>query len=257
LGVQNASPKPIRLWSGQVTVTARAWPGRPSCAYLLIAGGHSDDIHLPGPAVVDQWMHQLRTAGYGSVRTGAVGPDIAHQLVAQGFSVVQDLSLLSADVSGLPGGTPDNTSVRVVRRTPGRHGALVKVLDVDLEAFGPEWALDPETLAEASRATQASRLWVSTDARGNTVGFVLAGRTGSTGFVQRVAVHPSTRRGGVATGLLAHVHRWFRSRGCTTAVVNTEVSNTAALGLYQRFGYVRMPYGLQVLERTLTGEPTP
>lgn len=235
-------------------MSARPWPGQPDCAYLLIAGGHSPDLHLPGAAVIREWLVTLRTAGYARVRSGAVGPDIAGQLTGMGFSVCQNLALLSTDLTTGHALFPRDRAFRVVRRGPGYQGKVMGLLAVDEQAFGPEWALDMDTFREASRATQSSRVWVSHTAQGDVAGFLLAGRTGRTGFVQRVAVEPSSRRSRVATGLLTAGHHWMRVHGCTTAVVNTETSNRAALELYRHFGYVDMPYGLQVLERTLQGD---
>ena len=72
------------------------------------------------------------------------------------------------------------------------------------------------------------------------------------GFIQRLAVDPARQRTGVGLRLMHAAHRWLRSHRCTTALVNTETDNLAALRLYQRFGYAELPYGLQVLERPLT-----
>lgn len=253
-GVRSATPQPLRLWSGSLTVSARPWPGQPGCAYLLIAGGHSPDTHLPGSDLVAGWWDALRSAGYDHVRTGAVGPDIAGQLSTMGFAVCQDLVLLSADL-GHPEPTLDASPhpLTVVRRGPGFRGKVADLLAVDEIAFGPEWALDMDTFREAARATEKSRIWVSQSPNGATGGFLLAGQTGATGFIQRIAVAPVARRSGVAAGLLAAGHQWMRARGCATAVVNTETTNQPALAMYQRVGYARMPYGLQVLERSLKG----
>ena len=84
---------------------------------------------------------------------------------------------------------------------------------------------------------------------GRATGFVLAGATAGSGFVQRLAVDPAHRREGTAARLLGQAHRWLSLRGCSTSVVNTETTNGAALGLYRAFGYVPLPYGLRVLER--------
>mgnify|MGYP006277917383 FL=1 len=252
VGVPSHHARPLRLWSGPLTVTARSWPGFPGCAYLLIAGGHSGDLQPPDTDTVNQWLATLRDAGYSHVRTGAVGPDIARRLTESGFAVAQDLALLSVDLTA---GTPvvnTGQGIRVVRRGPGRRGVLAGVLDVDSTAFGPGWALDMDSLEEAIAATQRSRTWTARDDSGRVTGFVLAGVTGPTGFVQRIAVSPGHRRTGLAASLLGRAHDWMSARGCTTAVVNTETTNDAALALYQRFGYRAMPYGLQVLERSLT-----
>jgi len=202
---------------------------------------------------VEGWLERLTHLGYAGVRTGAVSPDIAKALSRNGFRVIQDLTLLSADLSGgaIPAGP--GPSIRPLRgRFLTRHSVVDRILDIDHVSFGDQWALDHTALGEAVRATDRSRIFVARDAGGVPVGFVLAGMSDSTGFIQRLAVMPGHRRTGVALRLMGAAHRWLRSKGCSTAVVNTETDNHAALHLYQRCGYAGLPYGLQVLERTLT-----
>ena len=41
--------------------------------------------------------------------------------------------------------------------------------------------------------------------------------------------------------------RWARHRRCLSMLVNTQESNTRALGLYERLGFVPQRHGLYVL----------
>ena len=235
---------------------ARPWPHDPECAYLLVSGGHQDSARLPGLEVLNEWLHTLEMWGYRSVRTGALNQDMASEFKVAGFAPLQDLLLMSADLTGHVIPAPDRSRVRPVRIWPGPWRTLVgTLLAIDSASFGPVWTLDIASLAEARRATEASRMFVARE-EGRPVGFLLAGATGSGGYVQRLAVLPSHRRKGHAGALIAAAHSWMRSRGCSTSVVNTETSNMAAIELYRRLGYEVLPYGLQVLERPLrTGEP--
>ena len=240
-----------QLWSGQITVWARPWPGDPGCAYLLITGGHADTARLPRRESVNEWLHTLELWGYRSVRTGAIGPEMAAGLEAAGFTTAQDLLLLSADLSSNTCSRPPGTGVSPRRHWPrlSRRDREV-VLDIDRASFGEKWSLDANALAEAQRATVRSRIFLATS-EGATVGFLLAGATGNDGYVQRLAVHPDHRRRGHAGVLLDHAHHWLRRQGCAVSWVNTEVSNRAAADLYLRRGYAPLPYGLWVLERRL------
>ena len=241
------------LWSGSVTVSARPWPHVRDWAYLLITGAHGQHSSLPAAGIIEEWCADLAAAGYAGVRTGAVGPDMAESLCSNGFRPIQTLSLLSADLTSGPLPVRPDRSIRPVRgRLPAHRSLVDRILHIDAVSFGDTWCMDRSMLAEAARATHRSRFFTARDAAGVPVGFLLAGMTDSSGFVQRLAVLPEQRRGGVALQLMGAAHRWLRARGCTTSIVNTETTNEAALRLYQRCGYAELPYGLQVLERPLT-----
>lgn len=142
---------------------------------------------------------------------------------------------------------------RPVRRRPtGRYSPRIldEILQLDTEAFGDEWCLDADSLRDAFSATKRSRLFVSRN-KNELEGFVLVGATQRNGFIQRLAVRPNARRTGVATRLVARALHWTHTAGCTNTVVNTERTNTAALGLYASFDFEEMPHGLVVLEREL------
>ena len=79
-------------------------------------------------------------------------------------------------------------------------------------------------------------------------GFLVSGRAGRTGYVQRLAVHPSAQRHGLATALLLDSLRWMRRTRVRRAFVNTHVENEAALELYRRHGFVELPERLRVHE---------
>ncbi|MEY4391838.1 MAG: hypothetical protein RLZZ544_547, partial [Actinomycetota bacterium] len=131
------------LWSGAITVAARQWPHARDWAYLLITSAHAVDSALPGDDIVGGWLERLTHLGYAGVRTGAVSPDIAKALSRNGFRVIQDLTLLSADLSGgaIPAGP--GPSIRPLRgRFLTRHSVVDRILDIDHVSFGDQWALD-------------------------------------------------------------------------------------------------------------------
>ena len=241
-------------------MSVRPWPrsdddatdGRP-IAGLTFAGAHDEADTLPGDDVISHWLDDIRAMGFASVRTGAVGPGISRRLGALGFAGVQDLELLSTDlatVPAVPATTAGERRIRMVTRL-----RMDAILAVDRRCFPRGWHMDEAMFRDARRATAHSALWAAHAGR-DTVGFVLAGRTAATGYVQRLAVDPSHRRNGCALALLAAAHAWMRTTGCSVAMVNTEPTNAPALGLYRRFGYTALPYRLQVLECDLTGPVT-
>lgn len=209
---------------------------------------------MPSAEILQQWLRTISSWGYTSVRTTALAPAPADSLREVGFVTAQDLVLLEHTHSDrVRRDWPHDIAPRPVRRRPtGRYPQRVlnEILHLDGQAFGDEWCLDADSLREAFLATKRSRLFVSRN-RGVLEGFVLVGATQRNGFVQRLAVHPTARRSGVATRLVARALHWTQTVGCTNTVVNTERTNSAALGLYESFDFQEMPHGLVVLEREL------
>jgi len=57
--------------------------------------------------------------------------------------------------------------------------------------------------------------------------------------VQGLAVHPDARRHGVAAGLLDAAEAALRERGIRKLTLRVLSTNRAAIGLYERHGFVR------------------
>jgi len=249
------TPRAGVIWSGATQVRARPWPQVPGRAFLLISGSHGPTVRLPEPDVLTTWLTTLSSWGYDSVRTSALAPVAANAFAQIGFTVAQELSLLERSHTAHPViASPPTSTITALRMAPFSrslgNSALMELLAVDNAAFGVEWTMDQETLREALSATKRVRLFVSRS-HGRIDGFVLAGATGNQGFIQRLAVHPDFQRQGIATQLLAAALAWTERRGCSSTVVNTEISNTAALSAYHRFGFAPLDYGLSVLEMQL------
>lgn len=254
VNVTTQPPRSGVVWSGVSSVRVRPWPHLPHQAFLLIAGSHGPDLELPNSDILNEWVHTISSWGYQKVRTTALAPAPALALREVGFVTAQDLILMKCTHYTAPSfDIARDIAPHVARRFLGkRYSARLigEILEVDQLAFGDEWSLDNEALREAFRATRSSRLLVSRT-HGRIDGFVLVGATGTTGFIQRLAVHPTARRTGVASRLVASALRWSFKKGCSATVVNTEITNAAAIGLYRSFDFEPMEHGLHVLEKDL------
>jgi ribosomal-protein-alanine N-acetyltransferase len=82
-------------------------------------------------------------------------------------------------------------------------------------------------------------------------GFAISGTASDTGYVQRLAVSPEHRRRGLARVLVDDALAWMSRRGARSALVNTGVTNDAALTLYAATGFVRLGEELTIAERKL------
>lgn len=240
------------IWSGATTARARPWPQHPSRAALLIGGSHNPTLQLPDTPILQSWVDTLSRWGYDSVRTSPLAPVAAAALSAIGFITSQNLTLLERpDVDAVVSRPLRSVRPRFpMSRMPG-PSMIETILHIDRAAFGEEWMMDHETFREALYATRRARIFVS-HVDDELSGFVIAGITDSYGFIQRLAVHPNFQRRGEASSLVQNSLAWIHSHGCKSTVVNTEVSNTAALSIYEHHGFVPLDYNLSVMERQLS-----
>lgn len=214
--------------------------------------GHERVAHLvvgtqipPTDEAVHRCVEQLRGRGYEAVVTSALTPAESLPFVDAGFAVRERLHLLDHDFSRLP------TRRHATRRA--RPHDRSEVLAIDALAFAAFWHFDDRGLDEALAATPVSRFRVIgvPGERAALAGFAVSGRAGAAGYLQRVAVHPSHRGGGLGSALVADALRWFHRHRVDRALVNTQVGNDAALALYARCGFRRLPVWLSVLGRSL------
>jgi len=171
-----------------------------------------------------------------------LAPDDQGVFLSAGFEPIDELCLLERDLSRLPP-VPD-----IDIRT--RRYRLDDVIAVDHAAFPAFWHLTSSGLSEARRATPTSRLRVVGSRPCQA--YALVGRAGHLGYLQRLAVHPDRANSGIGRALVVDGLDWLATKGATRIMVNTQVTNQRALGLYESLGFTRLPEGLTVLALDLT-----
>ena len=184
----------------------------------------------------------LADEGYVEVVTGALGLGEQRGFREAGFAVREELHLLSRPLADLP-----PVPAAPLRRGHRRDRAAV--LGIDALAFPPFWRLDEAGLSEAMAATRRARFQVA--AQGRVLGYAVSGRSGTRGYLQRLAVDPAVEGRGLGRALVVDGLRWMRRRGASQVVVNTQVGNERALRLYQHLGFRLERSGLAVLTRRL------
>lgn len=186
---------------------------------------------------VDAVTSRLVRQGYASIVTGAL--TAAHQppFTARGYLSERSLVLLTHDLTEL------TAPVRPTRRSWAVERP--QLLRLDADAFDSFWSFDEVAFVDALRATPATRLRV-TGGR-SPVAYAISGVAGRIGYLQRVAVSPAQHRGGHGQALTADALTWMARRGARRALVNTQEDNVAALGLYERLGFVRDAEPMAVL----------
>ncbi len=213
-----------------------AWHGRSDVAYLAVGAQRP-----PSQALVDQWLGLLRGRGYARVVTNALAPAETLPFVDAGFAVQERLHLLHHDLTDLPAAATPTRRARSADRPA--------MLAVDARAFPPFWQLDAAGLEQAVLATPAARTRVVDD--GTVIAYAVTGRADRRGYLQRVAVDPDHHGRGLGRALVIDALRWLRRLRARTAVVNTQLDNDVALGLYRSCGFHEQPSGLCVMGRTL------
>lgn len=215
-----------------------SWRGHAGLAYVAPVA----EMPPASGAIVRHCCEVLAAQGYTQVVTGALGHAEQRGFLESGFEVREELYLLSRDLHALPEVPP--VPLRRAQRRDRR-----RVLEVDALAFPPFWRLDDAGFSEAMSATRSARLRVVGDER--ILGYAISGRSGTRGYLQRLAVDPAAQGRGLGRALVMDGLRWMRRRGASGVVVNTQVGNQRALELYQHLGFEREPSGLAVLTRRL------
>jgi ribosomal protein S18 acetylase RimI-like enzyme len=213
-----------------------AWHGRADVASLAFHGNGT-----PSGRSMERLLERLQRAGYREVVTNALGPSASLPLVDAGFAVRGRLHLLTHDLAVLP-----PASGRTRRASRADRAA---VLAADAAAFDEFWQFDAVALQEAGRATPRAHIRIATP--DEPVGYGLFGRSGTAGYVQRLAVAPASQHAGLGRALLMDGLRSLRARGARRVYVNTQEDNERALALYLQAGFLQLPVGLHVLGRQL------
>ncbi len=218
-----------------------SWRGHDDIAYLAIGAQRP-----PSADTVDRCLRRLRTLGFTSVVTNALGLADTLPMVDAGFAVHERLHLLAHDLTDIP------TVTHSTRRA--RTADWPAVLELDHRAFQSFWQLDDESMTSAIEATPTTRSRVvdaPADAGVALSGYAITGRSARKGYLQRVAVDPAVHGRGVGRSVVADALRWLRRHRAETALVNTQYDNEAALALYRNCGFRDLPTGLCVMGRTL------
>jgi ribosomal protein S18 acetylase RimI-like enzyme len=130
------------------------------------------------------------------------------------------------------------------------------VVAIDAAAFGDMWKAELPALIEAMQSTATSALLGADDPEtGSLAGYAIVACSGSTGYLQRIGVHPRLHGRGLGRSLTRAAHNWSLRRGARMVILNTKPDNDAALSLYQSEGYTVMPDRLELLR--FQDAPTP
>ena len=241
--LRRESGPPRLLDDGRVRARLRTWPRQPGVAQLVL----TDHTKEPSYTTLTDWMNVLRQWNFHTVRTGALAESATSTFVEHDFTCIQRLALLRLRLDRRTALDVPRHELRPVRGLQ----QLGMTARIDAAAFENGWDLDVDAIVDACRATPQHRIRLAVTATDRPAGYVITGRNGAAGFVQRLAVLPEAQGQGIATSLLLDGLRWLQRRGVREVLVNTNFDNDRALELYERFGFTLLPESLQVFERSL------
>jgi ribosomal protein S18 acetylase RimI-like enzyme len=189
--------------------------------------------------------------GRDVLRTPALEEHDAHWFVERGFSPVQSLVMLRHELQRAAAHDDATKAHWNLRRLHARRHQATNdaILAVDAKSFAAPWNMTRDALATACRATSDHVVLVASRAAQPVAGYALVGRSATNAYLQRLAVHPSLRRRGIAHSLVRDGLAWAHDHGAGHLFVNTEPHNEAALSLYASLGFVADSRRLVVLER--------
>jgi ribosomal protein S18 acetylase RimI-like enzyme len=122
------------------------------------------------------------------------------------------------------------------------------MLAVDTAAFDRFWRFSKEALSESLQATSKSNVFVIRDGDLGIAGYAIIGYGHAISYLQRVAVDPKWQGLGMGRSLIRAVARSARRQGAKALLLNTQLDNTMAAGLYETEGYVQLPESLTLLK---------
>lgn len=115
-----------------------------------------------------------------------------------------------------------------------KESDLEEVLEIEKRSFADPWSrrLFKETLAFPHSVN-----FVLIGTAGALLGYINFYLIGDEAHMLNLAIHPDSRKNGLATQLLSHAIAFLRSRNATDFFLEVRESNQEAIDLYRKFGF--------------------
>ena len=110
---------------------------------------------------------------------------------------------------------------------------LPAVLEIERQSFTTPWS-ETSFLNEIHSRRSITRVAQQDDIL---IGYICLKVILDEGHLLDLAIHPSHRQKGVARALFVDALEKIRTMGCSSLYLEVRVSNTAALGLYEKLGF--------------------
>lgn len=230
-------PGKLRFRRGWARAEARLWNDAvPDASLRLLRGGSG---------FLTACTEKLRDFGAPTVLSPPLPESGRRPWQAAGYDHFVDLALMRLDLEMAPP-TPDHLVVGI------DDPDLEPLLDIDRASFSDFWRFDANGMSEALRATGRSKTFVIRGSDGAPAAYVIVGYGHAMAYLQRLAVHPDWQGNQMGRSLVRVAARSARTSGARAMLLNTQLDNEAAIGLYEVEGFVVLPERLAVLRSAET-----
>jgi ribosomal-protein-alanine N-acetyltransferase len=164
-------------------------------------------------------------------------------LLARGFHLLTTLRSYDKEDFSVPSEGDQTVEVR-----PFEPEDLDELLAVEAACFAQHWRYDAAGFLEVA---DTCPYFVVAVLEGRIVGYQFNIVEAATGFLVRIAVHPSVNGRGIGARLMAEAVHFFAEQRVWKIALNTEEANHHAHRLYEWFGFHQVAPNGFVLERSL------
>ena len=111
---------------------------------------------------------------------------------------------------------------------------IFTIAQIETECFSVPWSEN----ALRSELDNETALFLTARVNGETAGYVGSHLVAGECYITNIVVSPRFRRQGIARALLTELCRLLMEKGAQFVTLEVRESNTAAIALYKRFGFI-------------------
>lgn len=215
------------------------------CSWIRLLGIGSG--RMPGRIIADLWRGaeaRCPLAGIRSVAMLMIANWLPTYLRQLDFVISDEIITMSHIGSRLP---PAPQAAATVR--PAESGDISRLCEIDSLAFSPHWRMAPSDFRQALRIAAVATVAAG---QGEVLGYQFCTRQDDAGHLARLAVDPAYQRSGIASLLMRSLLDELRRLDVESVTVNTQASNRPSQHLYQRFGFFRNGYDLELWHKPIS-----
>lgn len=241
---------------GDLGLTLLAWQGEELVGYIGVSNSHAGsswvrllgirDGRMPGLVINELWecaeAHCL-AHGITNITILMVTNWLSTYLARHGFYYLEDIITMSHI-----GSRPPAEPLAPVTVRPAETGDIPRILEIDHGGFQPIWQLTQSDVWQALRISTNATVAAQAD---YVVAYQLSTRHEDVGHLARLAVDPAHQRQRIASLLMHRLLEDLQQKQVETISVNTQVSNLPSQHLYQRYGFFRNGYDIELWHKQL------